>query len=299
MAAPVERTTEECLAVLLEARMVACGVAAPRARELTAHAVAAASRAFPNRAQLSDQVTTFMDVMDVPCGSFLHTTMLQEAAAGRADIAQLVVSPAAKLRAVADDPTPRKKSLAHMYRGLCAAHRRLLETAGPEDAERLRALTARDLSQLVTDVERGAYNAVVQRCEQQDPTVMRSWDNPIFLSYYRERIAVLYGPFNVDGQLVRKFGLGFARRVLLGELAPELIGKMTARDIHPAGYKAEQDIIDVRRQQRVDLKVSTLFRCPGCGERRCNYREVQDRSADEPASIYCTCLNCGSAFQAS
>lgn len=303
---PPKRSARECLEVLLEGRLAQGGIQRDRARRLTAAALDAAAAKF-DEGSLVNQVYAFMDVLEVRCGQFLHTTMLKEIASGTANIAVLIQSPVAKLQELTKDPPPRQKALAHLYEGVCSSYKVFVDTIArgetPDgftaaDLEKFQKLGVLQLSQLVKDIERSAYNTVVQLCEQRDPTVMRSWDNPIFLSYYRERIAVLYGAFNVRGQLVKKFGLGFVRKVLLGEIAPARIGKMTSHDIHPEGYRKEQNIIDVRRKQRVNEKVSTLFRCPVCKVKRCTYREVQDRSPDEPTSIYCTCQNCGNPFQA-
>ena len=35
------------------------------------------------------------------------------------------------------------------------------------------------------------------------------------------------------------------------------------------------------------------FKCGRCKQRKCTYYELQTRSADEPATIFVTCLDCG------
>ena len=42
------------------------------------------------------------------------------------------------------------------------------------------------------------------------------------------------------------------------------------------------------------LEASTdMFTCSKCKSKKCTYYELQTRSADEPATIFVTCLNCG------
>ena len=36
-----------------------------------------------------------------------------------------------------------------------------------------------------------------------------------------------------------------------------------------------------------------MFTCRKCKSKRCTYYELQTRSADEPATIFVTCLDCG------
>jgi len=44
----------------------------------------------------------------------------------------------------------------------------------------------------------------------------------------------------------------------------------------------------------VNIESSTsLFTCKKCGSKKCTYYELQIRSADEPATIFITCLECG------
>ena len=35
------------------------------------------------------------------------------------------------------------------------------------------------------------------------------------------------------------------------------------------------------------------FTCSKCKSKKCTYYEMQTRSADEPATIFITCLDCG------
>ena len=42
------------------------------------------------------------------------------------------------------------------------------------------------------------------------------------------------------------------------------------------------------------IEASTdMFKCKKCKSKRCTYYELQTRSADEPATIFVTCLDCG------
>jgi len=42
------------------------------------------------------------------------------------------------------------------------------------------------------------------------------------------------------------------------------------------------------------IKASTdMFTCNKCKSKQCTYYEMQTRSADEPTTVFVTCLNCG------
>ena len=43
-----------------------------------------------------------------------------------------------------------------------------------------------------------------------------------------------------------------------------------------------------------NIQASTnMYTCKKCKSDRCSYYEMQTRSADEPATIFVTCLDCG------
>ena len=51
------------------------------------------------------------------------------------------------------------------------------------------------------------------------------------------------------------------------------------------------------QRSSADRKVSTSLQCGKCGQRKVTYTEAQTRSADEPMTLFCTCLNCGKSWR--
>jgi transcription elongation factor S-II len=80
----------------------------------------------------------------------------------------------------------------------------------------------------------------------------------------------------------------------------EITGKMLEVLTH---YEMDQDrwseLIDkkVKREAskfNTNIQASTdMFTCKKCKSKKCTYYELQTRSADEPATIFVTCLDCG------
>ena len=42
---------------------------------------------------------------------------------------------------------------------------------------------------------------------------------------------------------------------------------------------------------------SNLFECPKCRQRNCTYMQLQTRSADEPMTNFCRCLECNNRWR--
>ena len=66
-------------------------------------------------------------------------------------------------------------------------------------------------------------------------------------------------------------------------LNPELIQELIDKKI-----KREASKFNTNIQASTDM-----FTCRKCKSKKCTYYELQTRSADEPATIFVTCLDCG------
>ncbi|CAN1142010.1 Transcription elongation factor TFIIS [Linum perenne] len=106
-------------------------------------------------------------------------------------------------------------------------------------------------------------------------------------SKYRSIIFNLKDPKNPD----------FRRKVLLGQVKPEMVITMTPEDM--ASDERKQEIEQIKQKALFEserggpAKATTdQFKCGRCGERKCTYYQMQTRSADEPMTTYVTCVNC-------
>jgi DNA-directed RNA polymerase subunit M/transcription elongation factor TFIIS len=71
---------------------------------------------------------------------------------------------------------------------------------------------------------------------------------------------------------------------------------MTHQEMCPDKWKTliEQKIKRDKSRLHTNIEASTdLFTCKKCRSKKCTYYELQTRSADEPATIFITCLDCG------
>ena len=46
-----------------------------------------------------------------------------------------------------------------------------------------------------------------------------------------------------------------------------------------------------------NISTTDQFKCGKCKKRECSYYELQIRSADESATLFITCLNCGAHWK--
>ena len=79
-------------------------------------------------------------------------------------------------------------------------------------------------------------------------------------------------------------------------MTPQQLAFMTHQEMYPELWKEliEQKMKRDESKMTQRLEASTdMFTCKKCKSKRCTYYELQTRSADEPATIFVTCLDCG------
>jgi transcription elongation factor S-II len=88
------------------------------------------------------------------------------------------------------------------------------------------------------------------------------------------------------------------QRLYFGELEPEIMASMSEFDMASQEMKTSRanDVKELIEARKTDLSVGTvgtdMFQCPKCKARKANYYQRQTRSADEPMTIFLTCLMC-------
>lgn len=134
-------------------------------------------------------------------------------------------------------------------------------------------------------LEKHLFNRAIDAAQKRG--VALSWSNPRFVSCYTR--CVLRVAQNADNirELVSQGAFDLARCVSCSpcELKPELW----------RGLLEEQH----RRNQARGCKAEATtdqFRCRRCKGKNCTYYELQTRSADEPCTIFVTCVDCGSRW---
>lgn len=145
-----------------------------------------------------------------------------------------------------------------------------------------------DNDDLALKIEKGVYNYAIR--EAKFNSIVRKWDNDAFMQLYTDRLRTMF--INLQTQPE------FAARIKSGELDAETIAYMTHQEMNPARWKESIERKIKRDDSKFNAKVEAstdMFECRNwkCKSKRCTYYEMQTRSADEPATVFITCLDCG------
>lgn len=158
----------------------------------------------------------------------------------------------------------RDSCIGLMYDGLC-----FMSTESP-----------RTILNKATAVEAAAYSVYGPETKEQ----------------YRAKIRSLFQ------NLKNKSNQALRTRVLTNEVTPEQFVKMSSEDLKSAerreqDKRIEKENMDKAMVAQAERSISTSLQCGKCGQRKVTYTEAQTRSADEPMTLFCTCMNCGKSWK--
>ena len=135
-----------------------------------------------------------------------------------------------------------------------------------------------------TNLEKGVFNYTIRECNFRK--LVKKWENPSFVQIYIDRLRMIYNniksPTVIDG-------------LCSGEIMPQGVAFMTHQEFQPDKWNPLIEKKIKRDASKCDKKVgasTAMFTCSRCQSKNCTYYEMQTRSADEPATIFITCLNC-------
>jgi transcription elongation factor S-II len=123
--------------------------------------------------------------------------------------------------------------------------------------------------------------------ESMHRKIVVKWDNPAYIQLYTDRLRSIY--LNLSNEKL-------LNELTKKEITPESLANMTHQEMNPEQWK---ELIDKKSKRDANKYNNTaqastdMFTCRKCKSKRCTYYELQTRSADEPATIFITCLDCG------
>jgi transcription elongation factor S-II len=138
---------------------------------------------------------------------------------------------------------------------------------------------------LAINLEKGIYNYAIK--EANSKKIVKKWENPHFSQLYLDRLRSIY--INIKNK-------DLLEQIKTGEIPPQTLAFMTHQEMNPQQWHSliERKMKRDASKFNTNIQASTdMFTCKKCRSKRCTYYELQTRSADEPATIFVTCLDCG------
>lgn len=167
-------------------------------------------------------------------------------------------------------------------RDICVSRFKFLEEHG---------FSTKDISNLEQEI----YHATLT--EAAIKHIYANWKNPLFTEIHGYRQYKLFSNLHPQSPVGNKRLL---TRLKERELTMADLARLDDMELYPENWKRLQDLQTIREQKLLEGKMAAatdMFKCNRCGKRETTYYEMQTRSADEPMTIFITCLNCGKKWK--
>lgn len=146
-------------------------------------------------------------------------------------------------------------------------------------------------SEVASELESQLLYSIVNYCKVNGIDV--DWANRVFWNTYRSKAISVYENLRTDGYVTNTEN--WAKRLIAGEVDPKTFVEMSAEELSPSLWKAALDkIIETEiRLYSKNLSAAIYLYCSRCKKKsKCDYYQMQTRSADEPMTTFVTCLEC-------
>jgi len=144
-------------------------------------------------------------------------------------------------------------------------------------------------------LEKAIFQAAYQYAEKQ--YIAQNWKTPLFCEAYRQRYHTVVCNLHPRSPVRNERLLS---RIKDGEFPLEELPFMSSYEMYPEKWFQLKDKLLQREQKILEgnkSRATDQFKCRRCQKRECTYYELQTRSADEPMTIFITCLNCGKEWR--
>lgn len=135
------------------------------------------------------------------------------------------------------------------------------------------------------NLEKSIFNYAIKEATQKK--IIKKWENPYFKQLYIDRLRTIINNLKNPDIL---------QQLKSEEIKPQTLAFMTHQEMNPQRWSIllQQKIKRDASKFNINIEASTdMFTCKKCKSKKCTYYELQTRSADEPATIFVTCLDCG------
>jgi DNA-directed RNA polymerase subunit M/transcription elongation factor TFIIS len=138
---------------------------------------------------------------------------------------------------------------------------------------------------IAMNLEKAVFNYAIK--EATSRKIIKKWENPHFAQLYIDRLRTIIN--NLTNPEILS-------QLESGELPPQTLAFMTHQEMKPERWSELIAQKTKRDASKFDMNIEAstdMYTCKKCRSKKCTYYEMQTRSADEPATIFVTCLDCG------
>ena len=142
-----------------------------------------------------------------------------------------------------------------------------------------------------SNLEKCIYNWSLKEAESRK--VVKKWDNQYFVLIYLDKLRSILNNLN-NKQIIE---------IIKNEsIQVHKIAFMTHQEFKPELWAELIKAKSIRDKNKFETTIEAAtdtFTCRKCKSKKCTYYQMQTRSADEPMTVFVTCIDCGNRWKTS
>lgn len=139
------------------------------------------------------------------------------------------------------------------------------------------------------NLERGIYNKTIRDADEKH--IIKKWINTYFVLLYINKFKMIY--HNLQHKQVVSL-------IVDKKIKPHELAFMTHQEILPEKWNHLIDDLKIKNQNKYTPKIEAStdnYTCYKCKSKECTHYQLQTRCADEPMTVYVTCISCGTRWK--
>lgn len=140
---------------------------------------------------------------------------------------------------------------------------------------------------IIINIELSCYNETINKADEL--LIYQSWDNEKFNYLYQLFCNKITKNLDIESEVKSDY---LINKVLQNDLDITKIAIMTSDELCPDKSKNIKENLNMRNNQQLNFKTSTLYKCRNCGKKEVKIQEYQGRSLDEGSNLSLTCNFC-------
>ena len=147
----------------------------------------------------------------------------------------------------------------------------------------------------IKDLEIGIFNWTIDFCTKNN--IINNWNNIKFKRTYINKSVSVISNLDPRQYLNNNYLLNIVQQK---KIKPHEVPYLKTENIFPEKWSNIKNLLQKKEEgvkSNKNVSKTDQFKCGKCKKRECSYYELQIRSADESATLFITCLNCGSKWR--
>lgn len=140
---------------------------------------------------------------------------------------------------------------------------------------------------IIINIELSCFNQTLTKADEL--LIYQSWDNEKFSYLYYLNCNKITKNLDIDSEVNSTY---LINKILQNDININNIAAMSSDQLCPDKSQNIKDNLNLRHNQQIKFKTSTLYQCRNCKKREVKIQEYQGRSLDEGSNLSLTCVFC-------